>query len=264
MRAAQSLVVAAVMTAALARADAPKDTIADLKALVAQQAYKEAYVHLADIAPSQRNADWIDVGGEACAGLLGTVDASDGTTLALIDQIDRNFPPLLKSAKYTKARADLTQLGEKISDLDIDQQMPNADAGGKSEYAQACESYQAAEEHFKRQKDDYEFAKAQKAIAEQTVADGAAGQHGGERQDRRDLPGGEDVHRLHAGPVGGQVERQPGQQDRVDEVEAPPGGRHRRPDHPGRRERDAGQVHDRERHRQGGAGRRGAEHVRAE
>ena len=31
----------------------------------------------------------------------------DGTTLALVDQIDRDYPQLLKSAKYTRPRGEL-------------------------------------------------------------------------------------------------------------------------------------------------------------
>jgi hypothetical protein len=95
----------AMAVAPLARANT--DTLADLKALVAQGAFKEAYLHLGDIAPSQRNADWVDVAANAAAGVLPTFSSDDGTTIDAIDQIDRDYPQLLKAPKYMKVRADL-------------------------------------------------------------------------------------------------------------------------------------------------------------
>ncbi|HEX4451521.1 MAG TPA: hypothetical protein VH143_11655, partial [Kofleriaceae bacterium] len=50
-------------------ATAGTDSLADLKALVSQGAFKEAYVHLGDVAPAQRNADWVDVAASAAAGV---------------------------------------------------------------------------------------------------------------------------------------------------------------------------------------------------
>lgn len=66
---------------------------------------------------------------------------------------------------HDKANADLTKLGEKISDLDIDQQMPNADPGGKAEYAKALDCYQGAERRLKQENDPREFDKALQVIA---------------------------------------------------------------------------------------------------
>ena len=63
-----------------------------------------------------------------------------------------------------KATADLTKLGEKISDLDIDQQMPNADPGGKAEYVKALDCYQGGERRLKGN-DPAEFNKAVEVIA---------------------------------------------------------------------------------------------------
>jgi hypothetical protein len=103
----RSLAVALVLVASVAQADDKKYTLADLKALVGQNAFKEAFQHLADISPSQRNAEWLDVAAAASGGVLGTVDTDDGTTISLIDQIDREYPQLLKSAKYTKPRSEL-------------------------------------------------------------------------------------------------------------------------------------------------------------
>lgn len=93
--------------------DSKKYTLADLKSLVGQKAYKEAFVHLGDISPSQRNADWLDVGGAAAGGVLGLVPADDGSTIEMIDQIDRDYPQLLKSPKYSKPRAELGYKGLK-------------------------------------------------------------------------------------------------------------------------------------------------------
>jgi hypothetical protein len=104
----RTLIVASLLAStSLVRADDHKHTIADLKALVGQSAFKEAFLHLGDIAPAQRNADWIDIAAAASGGVLGTLSSEDGTTLAAIDEIDRDYPQLLKSAKYTKPRAEL-------------------------------------------------------------------------------------------------------------------------------------------------------------
>jgi hypothetical protein len=99
--------LAAVVATSVASADDKKYTMADLKALVAQNGFKEAVQHLGDISPSQRNADWLDVAGTACAGVLSTFDASDGSPIVIIDQIDREYPAVLKSPKYLKVRADM-------------------------------------------------------------------------------------------------------------------------------------------------------------
>jgi hypothetical protein len=66
---------------------------------------------------------------------------------------------------HDKANADLTKLGEKISDLDIDQQMPNADPGGKAEYVKALDCYQGGERRLKDENDPREFDKAIEVIA---------------------------------------------------------------------------------------------------
>jgi hypothetical protein len=99
----------AVIATAIAAttAYAGTDTIADLKALVSQGAFKEAYLHLGDVAPAQRNADWTDVASSAAAGVLPTLSSEDGTTIEAIDEIDRDYPQLLKAPKYMKVRADL-------------------------------------------------------------------------------------------------------------------------------------------------------------
>jgi hypothetical protein len=107
MRHARSLVIVTVMFASVAHADDKKYSLADLKALVGQNAFKEAFVHLGDIAPAQRNAEWIDIAAAASGGVLGTLDTEDGTTLAAVDEIDREYPQLLKSAKYTRPRNEL-------------------------------------------------------------------------------------------------------------------------------------------------------------
>lgn len=100
------VVVVVVMLASVAHADDKKYSIADLKALVGQSAFKEAFQHLGDISPSARNAEWVDVAAAAAGGVLGTLDTDDGTTLALVDEVDRQYPQLLKAAKYTKPRAE--------------------------------------------------------------------------------------------------------------------------------------------------------------
>src|SRR5271156_39505 len=61
----------------LAHADDKKYTMADLKALVTQQSYREAVQHLDDVAPSERNADWQEVAGTAAAGFVASLDEAD-------------------------------------------------------------------------------------------------------------------------------------------------------------------------------------------
>jgi hypothetical protein len=97
------IILAALATSA--HADT-KLTLAELKSLIGQSAYKEAFIHLADVSPSERKADWTDVAATASAGVLATVSSDDGTAIALIDEIDRDYPQLVKAPKYAKARAD--------------------------------------------------------------------------------------------------------------------------------------------------------------
>ena len=101
-------VVSVLATAAHAET---KYTLADLESLIATKSYKEAFVHLADIAPSQRTGRWLDVASAAATGVLGTVSAEDGATLAVIVDIDREYPQLLGSASYLKTRATLGLAG---------------------------------------------------------------------------------------------------------------------------------------------------------
>jgi len=86
-------------------ADDKKYTIADLEALVAQKSFKEAYLHLADVSPGARNAKWIDVGAAAAGGFLGQIEGEDAA-IGVIDEIDREYPQLVKNAKYGKPRAE--------------------------------------------------------------------------------------------------------------------------------------------------------------
>jgi hypothetical protein len=84
-------------------------SIADLQKLVGDGAYAEAIDHLGDIAPAQRDAKWIDVGGRAAAGALGA--ARDEIALALIDVIDTAYPQLIKSPVYAKPRIERGKTG---------------------------------------------------------------------------------------------------------------------------------------------------------
>lgn len=88
----------------VAAADDKRYTMADLKALVSQKSYREAVQHLGDISPSERNADWQAVAGEASAGLLAgaSPDEKLGTMMAL----EQQYPVLLKSPKYSAARSE--------------------------------------------------------------------------------------------------------------------------------------------------------------
>jgi hypothetical protein len=93
-----------VMTLSLSVAFADKYAMKDLKALIAQKGYQEVLQHLDDIAPSDRNQDWIDVAGQAAAGYLAT--AEDGEKLQLMVQAEKQYPTIIKSTAYLKARLD--------------------------------------------------------------------------------------------------------------------------------------------------------------
>jgi hypothetical protein len=89
-------------------ADKKPYTLADLKALVSQKSYKEAVEHLKDVAPSERNADWLAVAVDAATGYIGSLNNDDLVAQILeIERIDSEVPALLKSPKYTKVRADI-------------------------------------------------------------------------------------------------------------------------------------------------------------
>ena|GEM_PF-1540311 len=93
-----------VMTLSLSVAFADKYAMKDLKALIAQKGYQEVLQHLDDIAPSDRNQDWIDVAGQAVAGYLPT--AEDSEKLPLMVQVEKQYPMIIKSSAYLKARLD--------------------------------------------------------------------------------------------------------------------------------------------------------------
>jgi hypothetical protein len=87
-------------------ADEPRYSLADLKALVSQRSYGEAVQHLSDIAPRERNADWLAVAVDAASGYVGL--GGDPAAKALeIEDLDTRYPQLLTSPKYTKVRAEV-------------------------------------------------------------------------------------------------------------------------------------------------------------
>jgi hypothetical protein len=102
-----------ILTSALALADKDKDkkySIADLKALVEQKSYSEAVDHLADISPSERKGEWLEIASQATIGLVGT--GKDALTkLAYVVGVDDKFPTLLKNAKYAALRAEVAPKG---------------------------------------------------------------------------------------------------------------------------------------------------------
>lgn len=92
------------LSLSVASADDHKYTLKDLKALIAQKGYQEVLQHLDDVAPSDRNQEWTDVAGQAAAGYLG--DAEDDQKLQLMMAVEKQYPALLKSSAYAKARLD--------------------------------------------------------------------------------------------------------------------------------------------------------------
>jgi hypothetical protein len=101
------LVALAALTTT-ANADKKQYSLADLKALVGQKSFKEAVEHLQDVSPSERNADWLAVAGDAAAGYIAGLNNDDLVKKILeIERLDGEIPAILKSPKYSKARADI-------------------------------------------------------------------------------------------------------------------------------------------------------------
>ena len=83
-------------------------TLADLKTLVSQKSFKEAVEHLADVAPSERTADWLGIAADAAAGYIGGLSNDDMVKKILeIERVDSEFPMIMKSPKYAKSRMDI-------------------------------------------------------------------------------------------------------------------------------------------------------------
>ncbi|HUJ62495.1 MAG TPA: hypothetical protein VLX92_28535 [Kofleriaceae bacterium] len=105
------LVSCLCLAASVASADNDKKyTMTDLKALVDQKSFQEALMHLGDIAPSARNAEWQDV---AVRAALGMVDSGEDavTKLTYMIAIEKQYPVLIKNAKYAAMRTDLGPKG---------------------------------------------------------------------------------------------------------------------------------------------------------
>ena len=93
-----------VISLSVAAADDHKYTLKDLKALIAQKGYQEVLQHLDDVAPSDRSQEWVDVAGQAAAGYLA--DAEDDQKLPMMVQFEKQYPTVLKSQAYARARLD--------------------------------------------------------------------------------------------------------------------------------------------------------------
>ncbi|HEU0034509.1 MAG TPA: hypothetical protein VFQ53_27990 [Kofleriaceae bacterium] len=103
-----ALVVAVSLPSSADAGDKKPYTLADLKTLVAQKSYKEAVDHLSDVAPSERTAEWNDIAAQAAAGYVGGLSNDDLVVkVVAIEQVDSDYPQILKNAKYTKVRADI-------------------------------------------------------------------------------------------------------------------------------------------------------------
>ncbi len=100
-----SLVGILAASAAFADTKAKSYTLGDLKALVSQKAYEEAVEHLGDLPPSERNAEWLDVAATAAAGFVGQLPVEQ--IVYGIEAVERAYPQVLTSTKYTKSRGEL-------------------------------------------------------------------------------------------------------------------------------------------------------------
>ena len=85
-------------------------TIADLKALVQQKAYREAIDHFDDVAPADRNADWTAALGQAAAGAVAS-GSDDIEALVTALQIEKRYPAVLKASAYVAVRTDIGPKG---------------------------------------------------------------------------------------------------------------------------------------------------------
>jgi hypothetical protein len=98
------LVGVLALSMSAASADDHKYSLKDLKALIDQKGYQEVLQHLDDISPADRNQDWINVAGTASAGYLAT--AEDGQKLQIMMMVEKQYPTVVKSPAYTRARLD--------------------------------------------------------------------------------------------------------------------------------------------------------------
>jgi len=103
-----TLAALVVSTTAVADPDAKQYTLADIKALVGQKAYQEALIHLEDIAPGDRNSDWLAVAADAGAGYIRSLSNEDlGAQVGGIEIIEDSYPQLLSAPAYVKVRNEL-------------------------------------------------------------------------------------------------------------------------------------------------------------
>ncbi len=106
--------VAVAQLAGTAVADKAPYSLDDLTTLVSQKSYKEAVDHLTDIAPSKRDKAWLTVATDAATGYIAALENDDLVRQVLeIERIDGAIPALLKSKKYTAARAKIGLKGFK-------------------------------------------------------------------------------------------------------------------------------------------------------
>ena len=105
MRISLSIAAALLAFATLARAEDKKYTLADLKALVADKSYTEAIVHMGDIAPSKRKAEWNDLLGQAATGFAQT-GKDPIEKLRNMLAVEEQYPSVVKNAKYSAVRTE--------------------------------------------------------------------------------------------------------------------------------------------------------------
>ena len=98
-------VLALSFATVLAHAEDKKYSLADLKALVDDKSYQEALMHMGDIKPSERKAEWKDLLGQAAAGFAASgKDSFDKLRNMLA--IEEQYPSVIKHAKYAAVRTE--------------------------------------------------------------------------------------------------------------------------------------------------------------
>jgi hypothetical protein len=79
--------------------------MADLKSLVDEKHYQEALMHMGDIKPSARKAEWKDLLGVASAGYVQS-GKDDLEKLRIMLTIEEQYPTVIKHAKYAAVRTE--------------------------------------------------------------------------------------------------------------------------------------------------------------
>jgi hypothetical protein len=108
MRIPLVITIAALALGRTASADGDDDkkySMADLKSLVDEKHYQEALMHMGDIKPSARKAEWKDLLGIASAGYAAS-GKDPLEKLRIMLMIEEQYPTVVKHSKYAAVRLE--------------------------------------------------------------------------------------------------------------------------------------------------------------